>query len=229
MLSLPAAWSPALAEFTDGAGYGELLSKVTAERAACAVFPPEPETYRALELTAPEQVRVVILGQDPYHEEFQAHGLAFSVPEGVKIPPSLRNIYKELADEYKWPRTPASGDLRGWAEQGVLLLNTVLTVRAHEANSHRKIGWERFTDAVIRAVNRQPERVVFLLWGAPAQRKRPLIDETRHAVLETAHPSPLSAYRGFLGSGVFLKTNELLVAAGRRPVDWARCGAASGA
>ena len=177
--------------------------------------------FRALELTHTDQVKVVILGQDPYHGEGQAHGLAFSVPDGVKLPPSLRNIYKELAEEYDLVFMPDSGDLTSWAEQGVLLLNTVLTVRAHSANSHANWGWEAFTDAVIEVVNKEaPAGVVFILWGNPAQKKRKLIDETRHYVLTSAHPSPLSAYRGFFGSNIFRKTNELLVKAGKTPIAW---------
>ncbi len=222
MLRLPQAWQSRLADFTGGGCWQTLAAKVAAEREAETVFPPEALTFQALELTPPDAVRVVILGQDPYHDDGQAHGLAFSVPDGVKLPPSLRNIYKELADDLGWLWQPQGGDLSGWARQGVLLLNAVLTVRAHAANSHRNFGWEAFTDAVIDAVNRLDHRVVFILWGAPAQRKRTLIDESRHAVLESAHPSPLSAYRGFFGSRVFSRTNALLAAAGEAPVDWGR-------
>ena len=222
MLTLPAAWRNALAEYTSGAAWRALDGRIAAERRSGTVFPPEEATFRALELTPPERVRVVILGQDPYHDFRQAQGLAFSVPEDVKLPPSLRNIFRELADDLHWETLPDSGDLSGWAEQGVLLLNTVLTVRAHEANSHRGLGWEEFSDVVIRAVNDLPRKAVFLLWGAPAQKKKALIDLDRHAVLESAHPSPLSAYRGFFGSRVFSRANAILTAAGEEPIDWKR-------
>lgn len=222
MLTIPAAWQTVLDPYTASAAWGRLEARIAAERRSGKVFPPEEATFRALELTAPEQVKVVILGQDPYHDDRQAQGLAFSVPDGVKLPPSLRNIYRELADDLHWDSIPDRGDLSGWAEQGVLLLNAVLTVRAHEANSHRALGWEEFTDTVIAAVNAQPRRTVFLLWGAPAQKKKRLIDLDRHAVLESAHPSPLSAYRGFFGSRVFSRANAILTAAGREPIDWSR-------
>ena len=221
MLTLPGKWQTALADYTAGAVFQNLSEKVAAERGACQVFPPEKDTFRALELTDLTDVKVVILGQDPYHGEGQAHGLAFSVPESIALPPSLRNIYKELAAEYSWQKLPESGDLTRWAEQGVLLLNTVLTVRAHQANSHAGMGWEDFTDEVIKAVNQQgADGVVFMLWGNPAQKKRRLIDEKRHHVLSCAHPSPLSAYRGFFGSNIFIKTNELLALNGRRIIEW---------
>ena len=221
MLTLPGSWEAFLAEYTAGSAFRELSEKIAFERNNYEVFPPESDVFRALELTEVDQVKVVILGQDPYHDDRQAHGLAFSVPDGVKIPPSLRNIYKELADEYGWLFMPQSGDLSGWAAQGVLLLNTVLTVRAHCANSHAKLGWELFTDEVIKKVSSSAENgVVFILWGNPAQKKRKLIDEKRHCVLTSAHPSPLSAYRGFFGSNIFRKTNELLEQNGKTPIDW---------
>ena len=221
MLTLPGNWNTALAAHTATAGFSSLMEKVAAERKNYEVFPPEDMVFRALELTHTDQVKVVILGQDPYHGEGQAHGLAFSVPNGVKLPPSLRNIYKELAEEYDLVFMPDSGDLTSWAEQGVLLLNTVLTVRAHSANSHANWGWEAFTDAVIEVVNKEaPAGVVFILWGNPAQKKRKLIDETRHYVLTSAHPSPLSAYRGIFGSNIFRKTNELLEQNGKTPIAW---------
>ena len=221
MLTLPGNWQPVLADFTAGAGFAELLKTVEQERAEREIFPAEENTFRALALTGIKDVKAVILGQDPYHDDGQAHGLAFSVPQGVALPPSLRNIYKELSAEYQWQTLPENGDLTSWAEQGVLLLNTVLTVRAHQANSHAGLGWEKFTDEVVRLVNIHASgRVVFLLWGKPAQKKIPLIDTARHTVLCCAHPSPLSAYRGFFGSGVFRKANDILAAAGRSPVDW---------
>lgn len=198
-----------------------MCQKVAREREQYQVFPPASDLFTAFALTDITQVKAVIIGQDPYHGEGQAHGLAFSVPENMKLPPSLRNIYKELADEYSWQTLPESGDLSSWARQGVLLLNTVLTVRAHQANSHAKLGWENFTDEVIKTVNSSaPGRVVFILWGNPAQKKRKLIDESKHAVLTCAHPSPLSAYRGFFGSNIFRKANEILEASGRNPIDW---------
>jgi uracil-DNA glycosylase len=221
LLTLPGNWQTALADHTAGAVFQELSKRVAAERDEFQIFPPEKDTFRALELTDITNVKAVILGQDPYHGEGQAHGLAFSVPDGTDLPPSLRNIYKELAAEYNWDKVPESGDLTKWAEQGVLLLNTVLTVRAHQANSHAGLGWEVFTDEVIKAVNQQcSDGVIFMLWGNPAQKKRRLIDEKKHYVLSCAHPSPLSAYRGFFGSNIFIKTNELLALNGRRIIEW---------
>ena len=223
MDSLPEVWISFLAD----SGALDLLDmplqEVAARRRESTVFPPSGTIFRAFELTPPDKVRTVLLGQDPYHDDGQAQGLAFSVPDGIKLPPSLRNIYKELADEYDLIFMPESGDLTHWAEQGVLLLNTVLTVRAHQANSHAKIGWEEFTDEVIKAVNLHgSDGVVFILWGNPAQKKRCLIDEKRHHVLTCAHPSPLSAYRGFFGSGIFKKTDELLETSGRDPIKWVK-------
>lgn len=182
------------------------------------VFPPREEIYTAFELTSFENVRVVILGQDPYHGEGQSHGLAFSVNEGIKIPPSLRNMYKELEDDLNIVRT--GGSLKDWAGQGVLLLNTVLTVNAHEANSHRGLGWEQFTDSVIETVSEELENVVFILWGKPAQKKETLIDASKHLIIKSVHPSPLSAYRGFFGSKPFSRTNEYLKENSRAMVDW---------
>lgn len=196
-----------------------LMRFVAAERARNDVYPPEPDVLRALENTAPEAVRVVILGQDPYHGPGQAHGLAFSVRAGVRPPPSLRNIFRELQSDLSLA-APTHGDLEAWARQGVLLLNTVLTVRAGSAGSHRGHGWEEFTDRVISTVGSLPDPVVFLLWGAPAARKRSLIDEDRHTVLTAPHPSPLSAHRGFFGSRPFSRANAALRAAGRGEIDW---------
>ena len=175
--------------------------------------------FAALHLTALSQVKVLILGQDPYHGPGQAHGLCFSVRPGTPPPPSLKNIFTELRDDLGI-EAPAHGDLSAWARQGVLLLNATLTVRARQAASHQGKGWERFTDAVIRAVNDKPERVVFILWGNAARKKPALVDTDRHVVVESAHPSPLSAHRGFFGSRPFSRANEALVAAGREPVDW---------
>lgn len=191
-----------------------------AERAAGRrIFPPEPQILRALDLTPLDSVRVVILGQDPYHGAGQAHGLAFSVPDGVRQPPSLRNILRELRDDLGI--VPARhGNLESWARQGVLLLNTVLTVAEGSAGAHRGRGWEALTDAVISAASAEAPPSVFLLWGAPAQAKAALVDASRHLVLAAPHPSPLSAYRGFFGSRPFSRANAFLVAHGRPPVDW---------
>ena len=183
------------------------------------IFPANADIFNAFNMTPLSDVRVVILGQDPYHGEDQAHGLSFSVRPGIKLPPSLRNIYKEIDREYTQP-IPASGDLTRWARQGVLLLNATLTVRAHAAGSHQKRGWEEFTDAAIRAVSAKQEPVVFMLWGSYAQKKGECIDRTRHLVLEAPHPSPLSAHRGFIGCGHFRKANDFLAAQGIKPVDW---------
>lgn len=198
----------------------QLQSFVAAERAEHQVFPPRDVVFAALHLTSYADTRVVILGQDPYHGPGQAHGLSFSVPTGVKIPPSLRNIHAELETDLGIA-PPDHGSLVRWAESGVLLLNSVLTVRAHDAGSHRKQGWETFTDRVIEVVNAKPERVVFILWGNYARAKTKLIDLDRHHVIESPHPSPLSASRGFFGSQPFSQANDALVAAGREPVDWA--------
>ena len=215
--TLPPAWAKWLpAELVDVP-----MMAVAAERArGVVVYPPPGQLFRALSLVAPEQVKAVILGQDPYHEPGQAMGLAFAVPqECAKLPPSLRNILKEYAEDWgKEP--PLHPDLTKWAQQGVLLLNTILSVREHAAFSHRDLGWEAVTDAILRVVSAQSQRVVFVLWGAPAQAKRPLIDETRHAVLTAPHPSPLSAYRGFFGSHPFTAVNRLLAETSRPPIDW---------
>ncbi|PZP55654.1 MAG: uracil-DNA glycosylase [Micavibrio aeruginosavorus] len=183
------------------------------------IFPKDEEIFNALNTTRFEDIRVVIIGQDPYHGENQAHGLSFSVRKGVAIPPSLKNIYKEIEREYAI-KMPKHGDLTGWAEQGVLLLNATLTVEMAKAGSHQKKGWEQFTDAVIRAINDELEHVVFILWGAYAQKKGAIIDRTKHMVLEGPHPSPLSAHRGFLGCGHFKKANDYLKKNGKAGVDW---------
>ncbi len=199
--------------------YASLMEFVEEEYRSGEVFPPREKVFRALELTPPDKTRCVILGQDPYHDLGQAHGLAFSVNPGVKIPPSLNNIYKELQDELGL-YIPDNGCLEKWAKQGVLLLNTVLTVRAHEANSHKGKGWEKFTDEVIKEVNESDSPVVFMLWGKPAQTKKKLITNPKHLVLETVHPSPLSVYRGFWGCGHFAKCNEFLKANNIPEIDW---------
>lgn len=212
-------WNPVLRAELDQPYWRELQDFVHEERRAHDVYPPHAEVFAALHLTPYADVKVVILGQDPYHGPGQAHGLCFSVRRGVPIPPSLVNIHTELRTDLGI-EPPRHGNLEAWARQGVLLLNATLTVRAHRAASHQGKGWERFTDAVLAAVNAKPERVVFVLWGASARRKKALIDLDRHAVIESPHPSPLSAHRGFLGSRPFSRANEALVAAGRDPVDW---------
>ncbi|MDY2939075.1 MAG: uracil-DNA glycosylase, partial [Fusicatenibacter sp.] len=183
------------------------------------VYPPADDIFNAFHFTPLEQVKVVILGQDPYHEPGQAHGLCFSVKPDVEIPPSLVNIYRELESDLGC-YIPNNGYLEKWARQGVLMLNTVLTVRAHQANSHKDIGWEEFTDAAIRVLADQDRPMVFILWGKPAQRKKAMITNPAHLVLESAHPSPLSAYRGFFGSRPFSRTNEYLESSGLTPIDW---------
>lgn len=215
----PTGWRTVLAEETEKPYYRQLQEFVKEERSKYTVYPPVGDVFNALRLTPIHNVKVLLLGQDPYHGPGQAHGLCFSVRPGVPVPPSLQNMYKELHDDVGFT-IPKHGYLVHWAEQGVLLLNAVLTVRAGQANSHKGHGWETFTDAVIRAVNAQPERVVFLLWGAYARQKRALIDTQRHLVLECAHPSPLSAHNGFFGCRHFSKTNAALQAAGRGEIDW---------
>ena len=183
------------------------------------VFPPAQELFNAFHFTPLHEVKVVILGRDPYHNDGQAHGLCFSVKKGVETPPSLVNIYQELHDDLGCP-IPKHGYLTKWAEQGVLLLNTVLTVRAHQAMSHRGKGWEHFTDAIIDAVNREDRPIVFILWGKPAGEKAARLDNPKHLILKSPHPSPLSAYRGFFGSKPFSKTNDFLQKNGVTPIDW---------
>jgi uracil-DNA glycosylase len=212
-------WNPVLrAEFAKPY-WPELQRFVAEERSRHTVYPAHDEVFAALHLTPYDAVKVLILGQDPYHGPGQAHGLCFSVRPGVPVPPSLQNIFAELEADLGIP-PPDHGCLDAWARQGVLLLNATLTVRARQAASHQRKGWETFTDEVIRAVAEKQERVVFILWGASARRKRSLIDTTRHTVIESAHPSPLSARNGFFGSRPFSRANEALVAAGREPVDW---------
>ena len=212
-------WNPILKEQLQQPYWRTLQEFVVAERERGVVFPPTEDVFAALHLTSYAETKVLILGQDPYHGQGQAHGLCFSVRRGVGIPPSLVNIYAELESDLGVV-APSHGNLESWASQGVLLLNTVLTVRAHTAASHRGKGWERFTDAVIAAVNDKAERVVFILWGADARRKKALLDLSRHVVIESAHPSPLSARNGFFGSRPFSRANAALVEAGRDPVDW---------
>lgn len=199
--------------------YRELYDFVKNEYNTTQVFPPADDIFNAFHLTPLSQVKVVIIGQDPYHNVGQAHGLCFSVKPEVDIPPSLVNIYKELHEDLGC-YIPNNGYLVKWAEQGVLMLNTVLTVRAHLANSHRGKGWEKFTDAAIAALNKQDRPIVFILWGAPAQRKEKMLTNPNHLILKAPHPSPLSAYRGFFGSRPFSQTNTFLEEHGMEPVDW---------
>ena len=199
--------------------YAELFQFVKNEYATRQIFPPADDIFNAFHLTPLHEVKVVILGQDPYHNDGQAHGLCFSVKPDVDIPPSLVNIYQELHDDLGC-YIPNNGYLKKWADQGVMLLNTVLTVRAHQANSHRGIGWEEFTDAAIRALNEQDRPMVFILWGRPAQMKKPMLTNPKHLILEAPHPSPLSAFRGFFGSRPFSRTNEYLKENGIEPIDW---------
>lgn len=201
--------------------YSDLEQALLEQRAAGeSIFPPEKEVYSAFEKTALTDIKVVILGQDPYHGAGQAHGLAFSVVEGVKVPPSLRNIYKELATDIDKFMIPSHGNLNAWAEQGVLLLNTVLTVKEKQAHSHAKLGWEKFTDEVIKLINDKNDGCVFMLWGSHAHKKGENIDRVKHKVLMGPHPSPLSAYRGFLGCKHFSKANDWLEKRSNSKVDW---------
>jgi len=218
-MPIPESWLPTLGSELDKPYYQELYRFVGEERRKYPVYPPGNDVFNALRYTPYEQVRVMIIGQDPYHEEGQAHGLAFSVRPGVPPPPSLLNIFKELNADVGF-RIPNHGCLIPWAEQGVLLLNAVLTVRAHQANSHQGKGWETFTDTVLQAVNQKSTPVVFLLWGSYAQRKAELIDGNRHIILKAPHPSPLSASRGFFGCRHFSRANSALKTAGLPMIDW---------
>ena len=219
MPPLSGSWEAALSGEFKKPYYKRLRDTVVKEYSTHEIFPSKNDLYAAMHLTPLDKVKVVILGQDPYHEPGQAHGLCFSVQKGVKIPPSLVNIYQELHDDLGL-EIPSHGDLSSWAKQGVLLLNTVLTVRAHQAFSHRGIGWEQFTDAIIEAVNKEDRPVVYMLWGSPAQSKSRMLDNPKHLILKAPHPSPLSAYRGFFGCRHFSKCNEFLSANGVEPVDW---------
>jgi uracil-DNA glycosylase len=216
---LPASWQPVLADELDKPYFHKLQEFLDEERSTHTVFPPENQVFSALELTPYEDVNVLILGQDPYHDEGQAHGLCFSVRPGVPPPPSLVNISKELQSDIGCD-IPNNGYLVPWAKQGILLLNAVLTVRAHEANSHKNKGWEKFTDAIIRKVSDKSDPVVFVLWGGYAQKKIKLIDTDKDTVIQSAHPSPLSARNGFFGSRPFSAINAALRAAHKPEIDW---------
>ncbi len=213
------SWKERLATEFRQQYFHDLTQFVRQEYASDTCFPPGGLIFNAFNQTPFNEVRVVILGQDPYHEAGQAHGLCFSVRDGVPFPPSLQNIFKEIQNETGTP-VPQSGDLTRWARQGVFLLNTCLTVRIHQAFSHSNHGWERFTDAVIALLGREREGLVFMLWGAPAGKKASLIDQTKHLVLRSAHPSPLSAHRGFFGNNHFLLCNQHLAQHGQRPIQW---------
>lgn len=212
-------WNPLLRDQFDETYWSELMAFVNKERSEHVVYPPHDEVFAALHLTSFTDTRVVILGQDPYHGPKQAHGLCFSVRHGVPIPPSLRNIHQELHDDIGID-IPEHGSLEKWAANGVLLLNTTLTVRAHAAASHQGHGWERFTDRIIEVVNEKSSTIVFILWGAAARKKKSMIDTDRHTVIESAHPSPLSARNGFFGSRPFSKANDSLARNDLPPVDW---------
>ncbi|WP_225744759.1 uracil-DNA glycosylase [Marinilactibacillus sp. Marseille-P9653] len=212
-------WKPILEKVEKTESYQQLTEFLVEEYNTETIYPKKEAIWQAFEWTPYHKVKAVILGQDPYHGAHQAHGLAFSVQPQVKLPPSLRNIYKELQSDLGIEPV-THGYLESWAKQGVLLLNTVLTVRAKEAHSHKNKGWEMLTDEVIKSLNEREEPIVFILWGSPAQKKRTLIDESKHHVLTAVHPSPLAAYRGFFGSKPFSKTNELLIESGQAPIDW---------
>ena len=219
-MAITGEWEKALHPEFKKPYYAQLYKKVLNAYRTETVYPPSTDIFNAFAFTPLEHVKVVILGQDPYHEPGQANGLCFSVHKGIRIPPSLVNIYKEMSSDLGCP-APENGDLTGWARQGVLLLNTVLTVRAHAANSHRGIGWEEFTDAAIKVLADQDRPLVFILWGTPARRKKALIYNPKHLIIESPHPSPLSASGGFFGSRPFSKTNDYLVRCGLTPIDWA--------
>ncbi len=211
-------WKEILAPIKNSEYFATLRKKINEEYAKNICFPPKKQIFRALELTPFDEVKVVILGQDPYHNDFQANGLCFSVSDMVPAPPSLKNIYKELESDLNIKKN--TNDLASWALQGVLLLNTTLTVKAHEANSHKDLGWEQFTDFIIKEISTHKENIVFVLWGAYAQKKSQLIDSQKHLIIKTAHPSPLSAHRGFLGSKPFSRINNYLSKHQKAIINW---------
>ncbi len=211
-------WTEILAPIKNSDYFQNLWQKVKEEYASNKCFPPKNQIFRAIELTPFEEVEVVIIGQDPYHNDFQANGLCFSVSDQVSAPPSLKNIFQELKGDLGIIKT--SNELDSWAKQGVLLLNATLTVRAHSPNSHKDLGWEKFTDFIIKEISDKKENVVFVLWGAFAQKKEELIDSSKHFIIKSAHPSPFSVYRGFFGSRPFSKINDFLKLKGKKPIDW---------
>ena len=222
MVKIDPSWYEVLRPQFETEYFAQLKEFLVAERGQYTCYPPGSKIFNAFDSTPFDKVKVVILGQDPYHEPGQAMGLCFSVPDGIQVPPSLVNIIKEINDDLGTDIPTTRGDLRGWAEQGVLLLNATLTVRAHQAGSHQRHGWEEFTDAAISAINTGRKGVVFLLWGSYAIAKRKLIDPSRHYVLTAPHPSPLSAYRGFFGCRHFSQANNILMQQGLQPIDWSR-------
>jgi uracil-DNA glycosylase len=211
-------WTEILSPIKNTEYFETLWRNVEEEYATTKCFPPKNQIFRAIDLTPFDEVEVVIIGQDPYHNDFQANGLCFSVSDQVKAPPSLKNIFTELKDDLGIVKT--NNELDSWAKQGVLLLNATLTVRAHEPNSHKDLGWEKFTDFIIKEISEKKENVVFVLWGAFAQKKASLIDETKHFIIQSAHPSPFSVYRGFYGSRPFSKINDYLKLKGKKQIDW---------
>lgn len=213
-------WAIALKPEYEKEYFKKLRAKIIEEYKTQTVYPPVDEVFAALKLTSPSDIKVVILGQDPYHGPNQAMGLCFAVNKGCKVPPSLQNIYKELKTEYPNFEIPSHGDISSWGKRGVLLLNTVLTVRAHEARSHASIGWETFTSAIINIIEQQNQPIVYMLWGNDAKTKKTLITNPNHLILETTHPSPFSANHGFLGCGHFKKANEFLISHNISPIDW---------
>ena len=219
MIKITPEWDKLLEQEFSSDKYLSLREFLKSEYLTHTIYPSMFDIFNSMKITAFSNIKVVLIGQDPYHNAGQAMGLSFSVPKGIDRPPSLVNIYKEIKNEYGI-ELGESGDLTGWAKQGVLLLNSVLTVREHQANSHKGKGWEFFTDSIIKKISDLKEGVVFLLWGANARSKKALIDQTKHLVLESVHPSPLSAYNGFFGCGHFRKTNEYLTKMGKKPIDW---------
>ena len=211
-------WTEILAPIKNTEYFTELWQKVEERYETTKCFPPKNQIFRAIELTPFDEVKVVIIGQDPYHNDNQANGLCFSVSDKVTAPPSLKNIFKELEDDLGIKKT--SNELEMWAKQGVLLLNATLTVRAHEANSHKDLGWEQFTDFIIKEISDKKENVVFVLWGAFAQKKAGLIDASKHFIIQSAHPSPFSVHKGFFGSRPFSKINQFLKEKGKEPINW---------
>jgi len=213
------SWKKLMSEEFNAEYFASLKEFLVNEKKQYKIYPEGSRIFEAFNRTPVSKVRVVIIGQDPYHGDGQAHGLCFSVQKGVKLPPSLRNIYKELNSDIGI-NTPAHGDLSKWADNGILLINSILTVRANQASSHKKKGWENFTDAVIKNISNHQKNCVFILWGNFAQQKKKLIDEKKHLIIESVHPSPLSAYGGFFGSQPFSKTNNWLISKGIKPIDW---------
>ena len=211
-------WTEVLAPIKNTEYFTTLWEKVKEEYQTTKCFPPKDQIFRAIELTPFDEVKVVIIGQDPYHNDNQANGLCFSVSDKVTAPPSLKNIFKELEDDLGIKKT--SNELEMWAKQGILLLNSTLTVRAHEANSHKDLGWEKFTDFIIKEISDKKENVVFVLWGAFAQKKAGLIDASKHFIIQSAHPSPFSVHKGFFGSRPFSKINQFLEEKGKEPINW---------